>query len=533
MDKNQQEAFMHFLQNTAAASHWNSIGVKHHHGISVPLFSLHTSESAGIGEYPDLIPLITWCQNLGLDTLQLLPLNDTGPNRSPYSAISAYALNPLHLGLSSLPGLKDNFKLNIALKELQQLTALPRVDYAKIQGLREHLLKNYFKEHASTFVSFSEYQNFLKQHSWLKDYALFKSIKSHCNWNSWASWPEDVRTRLPSAMNELYNKFETDIDYHTFVQFLCFEQMKQVKKHAEDCGVFLKGDIPILIDQESADMWIHPTLFNFELTAGAPPDMYSATGQNWGFPLYNWQEMEKTEFFWWKERLAVASNFYHIYRIDHIVGFFRIWAIAKDEPATQGHFIPENPQKALEQGDQLMRMMLEASTMLPIGEDLGKVPPEVRTHLQELGICGTKVMRWERYWDTTKAFIPPEKYAPLSVTTVSTHDSSTLQLWWTQDSHEAIEYCHGQGWEYSTPLPPEYHFSLLYNSHHTTSLFHINLLQEYLALFPELVHSTPEEERINIPGLISNVNWSYRFLPSAETIVTHSELAQLILDVKG
>jgi 4-alpha-glucanotransferase len=261
--------------------------------------------------------------------------------------------------------------------------------------------------------------------------------------------------------------------------------------------------------------------------------MYSATGQNWGFPLYNWQEMEKTEFFWWKERLAVASNFYHIYRIDHIVGFFRIWAIAKDEPATQGHFIPENPQKALEQGDQLMRMMLEASTMLPIGEDLGKVPPEVRTHLQELGICGTKVMRWERYWDTTKAFIPPEKYAPLSVTTVSTHDSSTLQLWWTQDSHEAIEYCHGQGWEYSTPLPPEYHFSLLYNSHHTTSLFHINLLQEYLALFPELVHSTPEEERINIPGLISNVNWSYRFLPSAETIVTHSELAQLILDVKG
>lgn len=531
MDSTQRDNLVAHLQGSVAWPLWQHIGVKDHHGICVPLFSLHSKQSAGIGEYTDLFPLITWCHEIGLDTLQLLPLNDTDSNSSPYGSLSAYALNPLHLGIAALPNIESCQRLLAMLKDLQQLTATPRVDYKKVITLREQLLKDYFQEHSSPILTSENYRQFCERNSWLSGYALFRAIKSQSHWQSWTSWPEEIKHCSSASFMELQKKYETNIHYHSFIQYLCFQQMQQIKQHADNLGIFIKGDIPILVDRESADLWLNPTLFKPELSAGAPPDAYSEIGQNWQFPLYNWDEMEKQNYQWWKERLGVAANFYHIYRIDHIVGFFRIWAIPDGHLATEGHFIPENPQNALEQGDKLMRMMLAASSMLPIGEDLGTIPPEVRIKLQELGICGTKVMRWERNWNGDKRFIPPQDYQPLSITTVSTHDSSTLQEWWVQNSEEAREYCLSQGWEYHTPLSPEYHFAILYASHHTASLFHINLLQEYLALIPELVSANPQDERINLPGIISDTNWSYRFRPSVEELIDNAELAQLLRDL--
>lgn len=521
------------LENSAAALQWQKIGAQDHHGLCIPIFSLHSSQSAGVGEYTDLIPILTWLQRIGLDTLQLLPINDTGPNWSPYSAISAFALNPLHLGLAALPGVQDSTQLMPALYKLQGLSRTERVDYKTIQHLRENFLKEYFQHHGRAILHSQEYNDFLKQHRhWLEGFALFKSIKTQSHWESWTAWPKELNLSSSSSLDELKNKFEEEIGYHCTIQFLCFQQMQKVKAHADQLGIFIKGDIPILVDRESADLCLNPQLFDAELNAGAPPDAYSAEGQNWHFPLYNWEVIEKQNFKWWKDRLAVASNFYHIYRIDHVVGFFRIWAIPDDHLPTEGHFIPDNPEKALEQGSKLMRMMLNASPMLPIGEDLGTIPPEVRVELKRLGICGTKVMRWERDWNGDRHFIPPEAYPPLSVTTVSTHDSSTLQGWWINDSEEAKEFCLSRGWEYHAPLAPEYQFALLYNSHHTKSLFHINLLQEYLAIIPGLTHSSPDEERINLPGVISEKNWSYRFIPSAEELIDNPELDQLIQDLK-
>lgn len=529
----QQDELVDELLASATATHWQRIGIRQHHGINVPLFSLHSASSAGIGEFPDLLPLISWCHNIGLDTLQLLPLNDTGPNTSPYSALSAFALNPLHLGLANLPNLYENDHLAAALKELQLLSQTERVDYHQIQTLREHFLKEYFQKFSTDILASEEYRHFCEQHSWLKGYALFKALKIQCHWQPWGSWPEEIKNCDPIHCEQLEKKLETDIAYHCFLQFFCFQQMQQVKQHAESLGVFLKGDIPILIDHESADLWLHRPLFDTKLAAGAPPDAYAANGQNWGFPLYNWEEMEKQGYSWWKERLAFASNFYHIFRIDHIVGFFRIWGIPEGALATEGQFVPSDPEAALEQGKKLMKMMIEASPMLPIGEDLGVVPTKVRIELKHLGICGTRVMRWERDWEGDHHFLTPNEYPPLSVTTVSTHDSPSLQLWWMQHSEEAHDYCLSQGWQYEAPLSLEYHFALLYASHHTSSLFHINLLQEYLAFIPEFVNPNPEEERINIPGIVSYKNWSYRFKPSIEKIIENAELARLISDLKN
>lgn len=531
---NPSEAQINGLNASPAAAQWERIGIRHHHGLCLPLFSLHSEQSAGIGEYPDLLPMLTWCKRIGFDTIQLLPLNDTGPNTSPYSSISAFALNPLHLGLAHLPGMdKEDTRLQIPLKEIQKLTSTQRLDYSSLHSMREQFLRDYFRFHSQEILETDAYRQFQKENPWLPGYSLFKSIKIHCQWHSWRSWPEEIRNREPKTLENLHLKYEMDIAFHTFVQYLCFQQMKEVKAAADRLGIFLKGDLPILLDLESADLWLHSPLFNFDFGAGAPPDGYSDIGQNWGFPLYNWDEMEKQNYSWWKERLAVASNFYHIYRIDHVVGFFRIWAIAPGELAINGKFIPSDPEQALAQGKKLMSMMLDATHMLPIGEDLGTVPPEVRKVLQDLGICGTRVMRWERDYSGDKHFISPESYPLLSITTVSTHDSSTLQLWWKENSDEARDYCLFSGWEYHTPLPSEYQFALLYASHHTHSLFHINLLQEYLALFPEFVHLNPEDERINIPGIIADSNWSYRFLPSVETIAANEDLAALIHALKG
>ncbi len=178
-----------------------------------------------------------------------------------------------------------------------------------------------------------------------------------------------------------------------------------------------------------------------------------------------------------------------------------------------------------------MEMMLHAAPILPIGEDLGLVPPAVKECLYSLGICGTKVMRWERRWDQDGGFIPVEEYQPMTMTTVSTHDSDTLQLWWRHFPKEAKLFAQFKGWPYTPFLSTQYQELILRDSHHSGSLFHVNLLQEYLALIPELVSQNPHNERINIPGKVLDTNWTYRFKPSVEKIVQHIPLREKILSI--
>ena len=295
--------------------------------------------------------------------------------------------------------------------------------------------------------------------------------------------------------------------------------------------VLIKGDIPILIGRDSADVWCHRDIFCIKNSAGAPPDMYSATGQNWGFPVYDWDKLEEQDYVWWRQRLITAERLYHLYRIDHIVGFYRIWAIPHGKSGRDGHFIPGGEHEWIPHGERIMRMMLESSQILPIGEDLGVVPTEVRDNLASLGICGTKVMRWERKWHGDQSFIDPTEYTSMSMSTVSTHDSETLEEWWEKNPKESKLYSSSHGWEHKENLTPEHRTSLLRACHHSNSLFHINLLQEYLALFPDLISSNPEDERINIPAKISTKNWSYRFKPSVEEIMADTRLGDAIREI--
>lgn len=519
------------LLNSPAGSEWAKIGIQHHHGINLPLFSLHSNSSFGIGEYTDLIPLIDWCNEIGFDVIQLLPLNDTGIDTSPYSALSAFALNPIHLGFEQLPFLMGSPNLMALLQKLRSsLTISQRVDYRQVYLAKRLFLQAYYKEMAPRIMVSESYQHFLSENSWLTPYALFKTLKEAQEWKSWDQWTcADI---TPQMYQELCKEYESGIFFHSLVQYLCFDQMEAVKRYADQKKVLLKGDIPILINRESADVWYNRNLFQMQFSAGAPPDMYAQEGQNWGFPTYNWSGHTQDDYAWWRQRLKVASQIYNLYRIDHIVGFFRIWSIPLGHSGKEGWYIPEDFNTGMAQGTAVLEMMLQATPMLPIGEDLGNVPNEVRATMRNLGICGTKVMRWERMWNEDRRFIPYCDYLPESMTTVSTHDSETLQLWWHNNPQEARDFSGFKGWEYTPELSLEKHQEILYDSHHTSSLFHINPLQEYLALIPGMTWSDPEDERINVPGIVSEKNWSYRFRNSVEEITASVPLKELMQGIK-
>jgi 4-alpha-glucanotransferase len=481
----------------ATQKHWDLIGKKIRHGIDLPISALRTHQSCGIGEYLDLLPLIDWCKEIGLEVLQLLPVNDSGSDPSPYNTLSSCALNPLLLSLYALPNLSSD--LQKQLSEFSVLNQLSRIDYAGVEKKKFAWLSHYYETAGKALLDTPEYHSFIKEHTWVEPYAAFKDPK---------------RT-----------------SFYSLLQYLSVQQLLRVKKYAASKGVLLMGDMPILVSGKSADVKLFPQFFDVNFSAGAAPDVYNPNGQYWGFPLFNWENLKKDNYSWWRERLKTASHFYDIYRIDHIVGFFRIWAIPINHPGKEGRFLPDDPKIWLPQGKEHLEMLIRSSLTLPIGEDLGTVPPEVRTVLAEFGICGTKVMRWERKWREDKSFIPPKDYPLLSLTTVSTHDSPTLEMWWRDLPEEAKVFAAFKKWTYAPDLTQEQRREILRESHHTNSLFHINLLQEYFALFSELVWPNPEDERINVPGKILPTNWTYRFRPSLEEFTRHDKLKAVMKEL--
>ena len=490
------------------AAHWEKIGFRPHHGFCVPLSALRSKISCGIGEFLDLRLLIDFCSAAGFDTIQLLPINDTGDDPSPYNPISSFALDPVYLSLAMLPRAKDLPKIS------------PHLPFYEIKQIKLSWLYNYFLQMFASVSKEAQYQKFLQDNPWLGNYSLFKSLKAFYESKHWQEWPPDSQT----PTREDAAKHSERCDFYCFLQFYCFAQMQSVRAYAEERRVFLKGDIPILLSPDSADVWAHREIFRLDLAAGSPPDYYNPLGQHWGFPLFNWEVIKREQFGFWKKRLAVASRLFHIYRIDHVVGLFRIWAIPKGALPKEGFFIPEDPHSWPAHGREILEMMIDASPLLPIAEDLGTIPREVPIILKELGICGTKVVRWQKYWDGDKSYIPLSNYEPLSMTTVSTPDSDTLQMWWMKYPDEAIPFAAIKHWTYNPQLTKNQRLELLRDAHRTPSYFHINLLQEYLALFPELVSSNPEEERINIPGTVLPTNWAYRFRPSLEEMLAHKAL---------
>lgn len=304
-------------------------------GTQVPVFSLRTRKSAGIGDFGDLKTMIDFVASTGQKVLQLLPINDTTITHTwtdsyPYSCISVFAIHPQYADLHALPELKDAKARAEAEKTRAELNALDKIDYEKVNDFKINYLRQIFNQEGGKMMKTAEYKAFFQDTElWLVPYAQYSYLRDKngtADFNQWPDhqvWDEAERKALADPKTAAYK----NVAFFYFVQFVLDRQMQEAHEHAKTKGVILKGDIPIGVNRNGCDVWTEPKYFNLNGQAGAPPDDFSANGQNWGFPTYNWFEMLKDDCQWWNRRFQNMARYFDAYRIDHVLGFFRIWEI--------------------------------------------------------------------------------------------------------------------------------------------------------------------------------------------------------------
>lgn len=318
-------------------------------GTLVPVFSLRSKKSAGIGDFGDLKSMIDLVAKTGQKVLQLLPINDTTITHTwtdsyPYSCISVFAIHPQYADLQALPELEDAKARAEAEKTRAELNALPQIDYEKVNDFKITYLHQIFNQEGEKMMKSAEYQAFFQEtEQWLVPYAQYSCLRDKygtadfSKWPDHNAWDEKDRKALANPRTKAYK----EVEFFYFVQFVLNTQMKAAHEHAMAKGVILKGDIPIGVNRFGCDVWTEPKYFNLDGQAGAPPDDFSVNGQNWGFPTYNWYEMLKDDCQWWTRRFQNMSKFFDAYRIDHVLGFFRIWEIPIDSVhGLLGQFAP-------------------------------------------------------------------------------------------------------------------------------------------------------------------------------------------------
>ena len=317
----------------------------HGAGLAVPVFSLRSETGFGVGEFLDLKRLADWGRKAGLKLIQLLPVNDTSATGTwrdsyPYAAVSAFALHPIYLNLDGVASAKNRKLLRALEPERQRLNALDVVDYEAVMAAKLGFLRQIFPlQRAATFRT-KAYQNFFadNQH-WLVPYAAFCFLRDRSGTPDFNRWPE--HQKFDAGKIATLAKNHAEIGFFFFIQYHLHVQLREAAAYIHATGLVLKGDIAIGVSRHGADTWQSPELYHLDMQAGAPPDPFAAKGQNWGFPTYNWLRMSTDGFAWWKQRFAQMGNYFDAFRIDHILGFFRIWSIPTEAvEGILGHFVP-------------------------------------------------------------------------------------------------------------------------------------------------------------------------------------------------
>ncbi len=321
-------------------------------GVVIPVFSLRSQGSWGVGDFGDLKKLTDWAVKTAQHVIQILPINDTSltytwQDSYPYNALSVYAFHPIYTDIRQLPPLRDKRLAPELEEEGAQLNTLAQVDYEKVLQLKLQFLKASFKQDGKQALSSAEFRSFFMENkSWLQPYAMFCVLRDLYHTADFRKWPRfsPVSAHDISQFCAEKSIHILKIQFWYYVQFILHTQLLGAVSYARSKGVILKGDIPIGISPNSVDAWVEPRLFHLDVQAGAPPDDFSATGQNWGFPTYNWELMARNGYRWWMQRLTHMARYFDAYRIDHVLGFFRIWQIPMHSvEGLLGHFSPALP----------------------------------------------------------------------------------------------------------------------------------------------------------------------------------------------
>lgn len=430
---------------------------------------------------------------------QILPLSPTGYGDSPYQSFSAFAGNQYLIDPELLrqQGLLTG-------EELASFDwgGDDRVDYGKLYQQREKLLRLAFER----FAPDDAYHAFLCNSPWIGDYALFMALKARFSGQSWHNWPLPLMMHTRVALDAYVRELETDIRFRYFVQYQFHRQWHALKKYANDRGIRIVGDVPIYVPLDSADVWANPELFLLDenrrpqMVAGCPPDSFSADGQLWGNPLYDWNKMQQTDYRWWIQRLQAAVQMYDVVRLDHFRGFESYWAIpAGDTTAINGRWMP-GP------GMDFISAMHEAfPDKTFIAEDLGFVTEEVKQLQLQSGYPGMKVLEFA-FDSREEGNYLPHLYPTNSVCYTGTHDNATLKQWFDEADAVDVEYARAY-----LGLHEEegYVWGMIRGAMSSVSKLCVVQMQDYLQL--------GGEARMNIPGTLSADNWSWRAKPGFAT----------------
>jgi 4-alpha-glucanotransferase len=534
-------------------------------GVLVPLFALRGENDLGIGDIGALREFIDWVAQIGFKLVQLLPINETGADNSPYNAISAMAIEPttMHVAPNSSPDLtREDFDAAVAGTDLRSLR-LGEVKYRQVKKLKRRILEKAFanfsanasEERQLEFKTFCE-----EEAAWLRDYAFFRVLmeenEDSAAWNRWPAQHQSIeraRNWLGGLPQDRQAGLATRQNFFCYVQWIAHQQWRAIKSYAEQRGVALMGDIPFGVSYYSADVFARPDDFVLDWCGGAPPEPYfkddaftQKWGQNWGIPLYRWDKMRANSFAWWRQRVRAVRRILHLFRIDHVLGFYRIyafpWRPRKNKQffpldwnqmleRTNGrapHFVPrddetaENSEANKREGEEYLRVVLdEAGATRVIGEDLGLVPNYVRPNLRALGIAGFKIPQWEVRGEQVT---PGNEYERLSVATYTTHDHKPIRALWED------------AFEHPTPTSEQSRFDLAKIAVFAGFDPRIDRVDFEKDFYPAIMGALFGSEawlaivmitdllgrkyRFNVPGTKANLNWTRRMQRSIAQLIS-------------
>jgi len=407
-------------------------------GVLIPLFSLRSATDWGVGEIPDLVPFSRWAVDAGLSLILLLPVNEAARGQnSPYFALSAFAIDPVYVAPEAMLDFQQAGGVDaLGAEERERLAAVrrdPRVRWDAVRQLKRRAFQLAFErflraewegktERARALMAFAE-----EEKAWLADYALFVALHdAELGGKPWMDWPEELRKRDPSALAAARQRYAREVLFQEWMQWVAEEQWHAARRAANGGGVHLGGDLPFMVAGDSADVWARGEDFRTDARVGVPPDAFSPTGQDWGFPVYRWPEMKAAGYPWIRERARRMADLYDLYRVDHVVGLYRTYFWPND--GTEPRFVPAEEPEQIENGEAVLRICTEGAQV--VAEDLGVVPDFVRESLTELGIPGYRVQRWEKNWkEGGNAFRDPAGWPALSLATTGTHDTESLADW--------------------------------------------------------------------------------------------------------
>ena len=499
-----------------------------HAGVLVPLFSIPSRRSWGVGEIPDLSAFARWASRAGLDFVQLLPVNEMEEGQSsPYSAMTAMAIDPLFIAPCAVPELAEAGGESTLEREDRERLARARdartVDYRIVRAIKIRALRRSFdvfvaRQRGTGSARDAAFTRFLdRERWWLDDYALFRALHDEHGGRYWRDWEAGVSRRDPAALDAARARLSPRISYYAYLQWLADEQWQQARRDCGKVGVF--GDFPFMVNGHSADVWVRQNEFRIDASVGVPPDAFSETGQDWGLPACRWDVMAAGGHEWFRQRARRYAALHDAFRIDHLVGFYRTFVRERDGRTA---FVPPDEASQRLQGEALMRIFNSCGARI-VAEDLGVVPDFVRESLAELRIPGFRVLRWEREWrQDGQPFRDPAAYPPDSVATSGTHDTDPLADWWDGADADERARCaelpelQAAGVGGDAPFSPAVRDAVLSTLFGSGSDLVVLPIQDVFGW----------RDRINRPAVTSDDNWTWRLPWPVEDLLEEPEATE-------